>query len=135
MCTCTTALHRSHLSLHWCRMPSYAPRSPAPAAPSRSTCSNLEPNVYSYTALLALPRHMSEAAAPELLDQVGAARWVGCWGCWAVWVLLASLPGCNIINSSPHSSPQPAPLTVVLSPPPPPPPPPCRAHAGPHGIQ
>ena len=42
-----------------------------PRAPALASCSNLEPNVYSYTALLALPRHMSEAAAPELLDQVG----------------------------------------------------------------
>lgn len=33
--------------------------------------SNLEPNIYAYTALLALPRNMSEVAAPELLRQVG----------------------------------------------------------------
>lgn len=33
-------------------------------------CSNLEPNIYSYTALLALPRNVSESTAAELLQQV-----------------------------------------------------------------
>ena len=38
---------------------------------------DLEPNVYAYTALLCLPRHVSEAAAPQLLEQARAA---GAWG-------------------------------------------------------
>lgn len=44
---------------------------PTPADSCRLLCSNLEPNVYSYTALLAMPRDLSEAGAAELLNQAG----------------------------------------------------------------
>lgn len=37
--------------------------------PPRVCCSNFEPNVYSYTALMAIPRNVGEATAQELLKQ------------------------------------------------------------------
>lgn len=58
-CTCTEAHTHTHTS-H-----TYTP----PHTRTCFPCSNLEPNVYSYTALLALPRHISESAAPRLLEQ------------------------------------------------------------------
>ena len=50
------------------RLPTFRP----PSSLNRCTaCSGLEPNVFSYTALLAMPRNASDATMPQLLDQVG----------------------------------------------------------------
>jgi hypothetical protein len=68
------AAPQPHYSAHLAEVAAHHASCLLPLPPSRS---NLEPNIFSYTALLALPRHMSEGAAPELLDQVG---WVRC--CW-----------------------------------------------------